>query len=409
MSMEHRFDFTTLYDRSGTGALAAEVIPVPGAMPEAGFSRIPMWVADMQFATAPSVLEAVHERLRHPLFGYFQLSDGYYGSIIRWQKERNGVEGLLPEHIGYENGVLGGVVSAVTALTSPGEAVLIHAPTYIGFTHAIEGCGRKIVLSELKRDENSVWRMDYEDMAKKLRENHIRLAVFCNPHNPTGRVWSREELEQAMEIYREAGCYVISDEIWADVILSGKHIPLQSVSEDAQNRTAAFYAVTKTFNLAGLVGSYHIVYNPWLRDRIAASSAASSYNHANVLSTAALEGAYSADGEAWAEELLSVLRENVDYAVDVIRTHFDGVTVSKPEGTYMLFLDCTRWCEKNGITIDELLQAGVRCGVIWQDGRPFHGACHIRMNLALPTSLLREAMERLDRYVFSKGKETDHA
>ena len=271
--MEHRFDFTTIYDRSGTGALAAEVIPVPGAVPEAGFTRIPMWVADMQFATAPSVLEAVRERLRHPLFGYFTLSDGYYGSIIRWQKERNGAAGLLPEHIGYENGVLGGVVSAVTALTSPGEAVLIHAPTYIGFTHAIEGCGRRIVLSQLRQDENGVWRMDYEDMAQKLRENRIRLAVFCNPHNPTGRVWSRQELERAAEIYREAGCYVISDEIWADVILSGKHIPLQSVSEDARNRTAAFYAVTKTFNLAGLVGSYHIVYNEWLRDRMAASSA----------------------------------------------------------------------------------------------------------------------------------------
>ena len=104
-----------------------------------------------------------------------------------------------------------------------------------------------------------------------------------------------------------------------------------------------------------------------------------------------------------------MLRENVNYAVDFIREHFDGVSVSKPEGTYMLFLDCTRWCEKNGMTIDALLQAGVRCGVIWQDGRPFHGPCHIRMNLALPTSLLREAMDRLDRYVFSKGKGTDHA
>jgi len=407
--MNHRFDFTTLHDRSGTGAIAVDMIPVPGAEPENGLSRIPMWVADMQFATAPAVLEAVQQRLQHPLFGYFALSDGYYGSIIRWQRERNGVTGLLPEHIGYENGVLGGVVSAVTALTSPGEAVLLHAPTYIGFTHAIEGCGRRIVLSDLVQDENGVWRMDYGDMEKKLRENHIRLAVFCNPHNPTGRVWSREELERAMEIYRRAGCLVISDEIWADVILSGKHIPVQSVSEDAKGRTIAFYAVTKTFNLAGLVGSYHIVYDPYLRDRLAASSAVPGYNHANVLSAAALEGAYCSEGEAWVEELLSVLRENVDYAVDFIREHFDGITVSKPEGTYMLFLDCTKWCREKGETLDALLQAGVRAGVIWQDGRPFHGPCHIRMNLALPTALLREAFRRLDAFVFSKGKDFHHA
>ena len=406
--MSHRFDFTTIYDRSGTGAIAAEVIPVPGAMPEAGFPRIPMWVADMNFATAPAVTEAVRKRLSHPLFGYFELSSAYFDAIIRWQKERNGVTGLLPEHIGYENGVLGGVVSAVQALTSPGEAVLIHAPTYIGFTHAIEGCGRRIVLSPLRKDENGVWRMDYGDMERKLRENHIRLAVFCNPHNPMGRVWSREELEKAMEVYRNAGCYVISDEIWADVILSGKHIPLQSISEDAKNRTIAFYAVTKTFNLAGLVGSYHIVYNDYLRHRLASASAVSSYNHANVLSAAALEGAYSRDGEAWVEELLEVLRENRDYAVRFIRERVKGVEVSAAEGTYMLFLDCTKWCGDHGMTLDALLQAGIRVGVIWQDGRPFHGLCHIRMNLALPTAMVREAFGRLDKYVFN-GKGTDHA
>ena len=405
--MNHRFDFTTMYDRSGTGAIAAEMIPVSGAMPEAGFSRIPMWVADMNFATAPAVTEAVQKRLSHPLFGYFELSPAYFAAIIRWQRERNGVTGLLPEHIGYENGVLGGVVSAVQALTSPGEAVLIHAPTYIGFTHAIEGCGRRIVLSELRQDEKGIWRMDYADMEKKLRENRIRLAVFCNPHNPMGRVWSREELEKAMEVYHNAGCYVISDEIWADVILSGRHIPLQSISEDAKNRTVAFYAVTKTFNLAGLVGSYHIVYDGYLRDRLAAASAVSSYNHANVLSAAALEGAYSEDGEAWVDELLEVLRENRDYAVRFIREHFEGVEVSAAEGTYMLFLDCTKWCADRGMTLDELLRAGIRVGVIWQDGRPFHGPCHIRMNLALPTAAVREAFGRLDKYVF--GKDQNHA
>ncbi len=398
--MEHRFDFTTLHDRTGSGAIAVDVIPVSDAVPEEGLRPIPMWVADMNFATAPSVTDAVRRRLEHPLFGYFSLSEAYYGGILRWQQKRNGVTGLAKEHIGYENGVLGGVVSAVMALTSPGESILLHSPTYIGFTHAIEDAGRRIVLSPLVQDADGVWRMDYADMEKKLREHHISLAVFCSPHNPTGRVWQREEVERAMALYRAAGCYVISDEIWADVILEGKHIPTQSVSEDARNRTIALYATTKTFNLAGLVGSYHIVYDGYLRDRLEASSNVCSYNHANVLSAAALEGAYTEEGEAWVEELLDVLRENVNYAVDFIRENFPGVTVSKPQGTYMLFLDCTAWCEKNGVSIDELLRRGVRGGVIWQDGRPFHGPCHIRMNLALPTALLIEAMERLKTRVF---------
>ena len=155
------------------------------------------------------------------------------------------------------------------------------------------------------------------------------------------------------------------------------------------------------------MGSYHIVYDGYLRDRLAAASAVSSYNHANVLSAAALEGAYSEDGEAWVDELLEVLRENRDYAVRFIREHFEGVEISAAEGTYMLFLDCTKWCADRGMTLDELLRAGIRVGVIWQDGRPFHGPCHIRMNLALPTAAVREAFGRLDKYVF--GKDQNHA
>lgn len=396
-----KYDFTSIMDRAGRDSIAVDQIPIPGAQVKEGFDRIPMWVADMNFPTVPTIPAAMMERVQHPAYGYFSPTKEYYRSIIQWQEKRNGVTGLEPKHIGYENGILGGVVSALNVMCSRGDHVLLHSPTYIGFTKCIENNGYHIVHSPLVKDENGIWRMDFDDMEKKIVENHIHAAVFCSPHNPCGRVWERWEIEKAMELYRKHDVYVVSDEIWSDLILEGhKHIPTQSVSEDARNRTVAMYAPSKTFNLAGLVGSYHIIYNDWLRERILKESSLSHYNEMNVLSMHALIGAYKPEGYGWVDELRQVLTGNVEFACNFIQEHFDGVEVSKPEGTYMLFLDCTKWCEKHGKTIDELQRAGVEVGVIWQDGRPFHGPCHIRMNLALPFSRVQEAFERLDRYVF---------
>ena len=396
-----KYDFTSIMDRSGKDSIAVDQIPIPGAQVKEGFDRIPMWVADMNFPTVPTVVEAMMGRVQHPAYGYFDPTKEYYDSIIRWQETRNGVTGLKPEHIGYENGVLGGVISALNVMCSKGDNVLLHSPTYIGFTMSLENNGYHIVHSPLVKDENGVWRMDFEDMEKKIVKNRIHAAVFCSPHNPCGRVWERWEIEKAMELYKKYDVFVISDEIWSDLILEGhKHIPTQSVSEDARNRTVAMYAPSKTFNLAGLVGSYHIIYNTWLRERVLKESSLSHYNAMNVLSMHALVGAYKPEGYEWLDELRQVLTGNVEFACRYIQDHFEGIEVSKPEGTYMLFLDCTKWCEQHGKTIDELQRAGVEVGVIWQDGRPFHGPCHIRMNLALPFSRVQEAFERLDRYVF---------
>lgn len=395
------FDFVTPLDRQGKDALAVDTIPIPGGEIRPGFSRLPMWVADMNFPTLPAIPEAIIRRASHPAYGYFLPTDDYYSAIIRWHQKRNGVSGLERRHIGYENGVLGGVLSALQVVCAPGDKVLLHSPTYIGFTKSLESYGFSIVHSPLKQDEAGVWRMDYADMEEKLKQHHIHAAVFCSPHNPCGRVWTREELEQAMDLFRRYNVYVVSDEIWSDLTLGDhRHIPTQSVSDDARQRTMALYAPSKTFNLAGLVGSYHIVYNDYLRDRMERCAARSHYNEMNVLSMHALIAAYSDAGGRWVDELRQVLGKNVDFAVDFIRTHFPGVTLAKPEGTYMLFLNCGDWCRQNGKTLDELLRAGVAVGVIWQDGRPFHGPWSIRMNLALPNPLVREAFDRLERYVF---------
>ena len=386
-----KFDFTSILDRKGKDAIAGDLVKEGGSYPppKEGFDVIPMWIADMNFPVCPTIQEAMIRRAQEPTFGYFNPREEYFAKIIKWQEDHNGAEGLEAKHIGYENGVLGGVVSALGVLCSKGDKVLVHSPTYVGFTMSLGNYGYEIVHSPLQLDAEGVWRMDFEDMEKKIVENKIHAAIFCSPHNPTGRVWERWEIEKAMELYKKHDVFVISDEIWSDIILSGnKHIPTQSVSEDAKQRTLAMYAPSKTFNLAGLVGSYHIVYNSWLRDRLEKESSLSHYNSMNVMSMYALLGAYEPEGYEWAEELCQVITDNVAYAC-------------KPQGTYMLFIDCKQWLEKNNKTMDELLKAGWDVGVVWQDGRAFHGPTHIRITLALPMRRVIEAFQRLDLYVFN--------
>ena len=399
-----KYDFTTILDRRGKDAIAVDNIGPTGWGPDGpkeGFDPIPMWIADMNFPVVPTIQKAMTDRIAHPTFGYFNPREEYYDAIIRWQETHNGVTGLLPEHIGYENGVLGGVVTALNILCSRGDKVLLHSPTYIGFTMSLKNNGYDIVHTPLIKDEQGVWRMDFADMEKKIVENQIHTAIFCSPHNPTGRVWERWEVEQAMELYRKHDVMVISDEIWSDILRPGvKHVPTQSVSEDAKLRTVALYAPSKTFNLAGLVGSYHIIYNKTLRERHRKESSLSHYNSMNVLSMHALIGAYQPEGYEWVEELKEVIAGNVDFACDFIEKNLPGVTVSKPQGTYMLFIDCKDWLETHGKTIEQVLKAGWDVGVAWQDGRNFHGMTHLRLNLALPLSRVQEAFRRMKEYVF---------
>ena len=397
-----KYDFTTILYRKGMDAealdLEDEFFPRDEGCDREKYDFIPMWVADMNFPVFPGITEAITKRISHPCFGYFGPRQEYFDAIINWQKTRNGVEGLEKEHIGYENGVLGGVISALNTMCSKGSAVLVHSPTYIGFNECLENNGYKIVRSPLVKDGDGVWRMDVSDMEKKIVEHKIHAAIMCSPHNPTGRVWTREELETAMELFKKYDVKVVSDEIWSDIILPGhKHIPTQSISEDAKNRTVALYAPSKTFSLAGLVGSYHVIYNKTLRDRHEKESSLSCYNAVNVLSMHALIGAYCKEGMEWTDELCQVIQNNVKYAYDFISEKFKGIEVSMPQGTYMMFLDCTKWCENHGETLDGLLKKGWNVGVGWQDGRPFCGKCHIRLNLASPFSRIKEAFDRLDK------------
>lgn len=400
--MFKKYDFETYTDRTGLDSRKWEAIPIPGATVDEGFSHIPMWVADMDFATAPCVIAAIQARLAaSPAMGYFSLEDtGYHAAIIKWHKERNNIDIGKADYISYENSVLGGVANVINSYTEEGDPVLLHSPTYIGFTGTVNGTGRRIVLSELLQDAEGTYRMDFADMEAKIVEENIKVAVFCSPHNPTGRVWDKEEIADFVALCVKHNVMIASDEIWSDFIVGDKkHIPTQSVSEAARQQVAALYAPSKTFNLAGLVGAYSVIYNDEMREACRKRAGQSHYNMPNLLSAHALVGAYN-HGAEWVDLLVDVIKSNLDHAYERICA-FDGVKTQRPAGTYVMFLDFTEFCEKRGKTMDDVLKKCVSVGVICQDGRPFHGPCHARFNFALPHAQCVEAFDRLEKYVIN--------
>ena len=330
-----KYNFDKVWERAGHNAIKWDVNPMAPRKTDPNFTPLPMWVADMDFATAPSVVEAMQERLNHPLFGYYGDPDRYFNAIFKWQKERFGVTGLKKEHIGYENGVLGGVAAVLHTLTKP--------------------------------------------------------------------VWTKEEISDYIDLMAKYGITVISDEIWADFMIGEgkKHIPTQSVSDLAKRITCAFYAPSKTFNLAGLVGSYHIIYRDDLREKVLKTESLSHYNSHNIMSTYALIGGYEG-GADWVDELCAYIRGNMQYCEDYCKRHFHGVKFTVNEGAYVALMDCTEWLENTGKTMDEMLDDMAWCGVLVSDGRAFHAEHHVRINFACPRLTVEQMMERLDKYVFNK-------
>lgn len=387
------YDFTSILDRRGQDADSVDHIS--GVLD--GYDVIPMWIADMSFPTAPPITDAIRGRLDKPHFGYFSPRQEWYDSIIRWHKSRNGME-YPQSDIGYVNSVLGGMVACYEAFTNPGDYVLTHNPRYTGYG-TIEGCGRRSLYTDLKKDDRGVWRMDFDDIESKIRQYHIRVFALCSPHNPTGRVWEKEELHTLVDICRRHGTIIVSDEIWSDIMIDdSRHVPTLSV-KGADEITVALYSVTKTFSLAGLRGAYSVIPDPDLRSRFSAVLGRTMLNMMSALSMYALIGAYSEDGERWLNQLLCVLSDNVNTAFRRLSAH-GGIEVAKAQGTYLLYPETGKWEKNNGVSHDELVKRGIERGVIWIDGDGFGIPNTIRINTAVPASRLSEALDRLDRYAF---------
>ena len=386
--MNKQNDFDIIYNRVGTECIKWDDLPREVSQGQLNA----MWIADMEFATPTCIINAMMQRLQHPIFGYISNSKRFYDAIAHWHRTRYQIVGVTEDVVSYQNSVLGGVTTAIYTFTQEKESVLIHAPAYGGFIRALQATNRNIVLSELKQDGDGTFIMDFEDMKEKVVDNNIRCLILCSPHNPTGRVWTREELESLAMFCEEHQINIISDEIWADFTFRGhSHIPLQSVNAYMKQHTIACYAPTKTFNLGGLQVAYSIIYNNSLMEAYRKISEQSHYNLLNALSLEALVAGYQ-EGADWVDDLCHYVEENVDYAYTYIREKLPEIKVIKPQGTYLLWLNLKSY----GADFVHILELLASKGLVPDDGRKYGVDNFIRLNLACPREMVKLAMKQLE-------------
>jgi cystathionine beta-lyase len=357
---------------------------------------IPMWIADMDFACAPEIVEAIKARAAHPIYGYTVRTDAWYNGLINWMKKRHDWSGIQRDWICFSPGVVAGFNMTIQAYSHPGDKVILQPPVYYPMKNAIFNNGRQMVENPLKI-VNGRYVMDYEDLEKKI-DGRTKMIILCSPHNPVGRVWTRSELEQLVEVCERKDIVIVSDEIHLDLILGKiKHTPTAIVSEKAMQRTVTLVAPSKTFNVAGLTNSAAIIPNKKLRDAFLNVLQNNSVGGGNIFGAVAQEAAY-AHGEPWLEELLIYLRGNLKYLEDFLAEKIPVLKVYPLEGTYLAWVDCTDL----GMDDASLKEFMLKKAKLWFDeGTMFGsgGSMFMRINIACPRSTLKIALERLEKAV----------
>lgn len=392
------FDFDTVHNRIGTGSIKYEQnTKAPHK------DIIPMWIADMDFMAPPAVLEALHSVSEHGIFGYTLTDDEYDDLIISWYRRRMSLL-IYPEWILKVPGVMFAIAASIRALTEPGDAVLICQPVYYPFAKIISANNRRLVVSELKLNSGK-YEMDFADLEDKIIRNAVKIFLLCSPHNPVGRVWTKEELLHIGEICLRHNVLIVSDEIHSDFIFNAYHIPIASLSKDIANKTITCTSPTKTFNLAGLQVANIIISNEKIRRKVWKACLATGYSNLNTMAIDATKAAYR-DGEEWLNELLTYLKGNCDMLKDNF-PKYAKISLIHPEGTYLAWLDC-RKLDLRDSELDNLFinKAGVRLHL----GSTFGagGSGFVRMNIACPRIVLHDAILRIKNAVqISEDNRTD--
>ncbi len=390
-----RYDFDTVLDRRHTHSLKWDHCRSQFGLDDV----IPMWVADMDFAAPPAVVEAVARRAAHGAYGYVLVPESFWESAITWLRKRHGWE-VDRRWLARSPGVVPALSLCVNAFTQPGDSVIVQTPVYYPFFRAVEHNGRRLVRNPLVV-VGGQYRMDLADLERKI-DASTRLVILCSPHNPVGRVWTREELERFGEVCVRRDLVVLSDEIHMDLTLHGqRHVPLATISPDLAARTVACVAPSKTFNVAGLGMSLVIASNPALLARYTAQFDAAGLIIASLFGTVALEAAYRG-GEAWLDQLLEYLAANVDFTDRFIRERIPSLRFVRPEGTYLALIDCRQL----GMKQAELDDFFLRSAGVYFDSGPWFGDELVgfeRINLACPRSTLTEALERIERAVKNRA------
>lgn len=386
-----KYDFDKIIERRGTNSLKWDYLDRVFKNTDV----IPMWVADMDFTAPQPVIDAIEKRAKHGVYGYTEKPSSFYHSASEWLKKRHGWD-IKTEWITVCPGVVPALNFCILALTGPGDRVLLQSPVYPPFFASIKN-NERIPVDNPLRIQNDKYVMDFEDLEKKLSEG-VKLMLLCSPHNPVGRVWNAEELLKVGELCRKYEVVIVSDEIHSDLVFSAyRHIPLASLSEELAQRTITCIAPSKTFNIAGLGVSMTITSNARIKEIIDRYINRMGIGMTNLFGITASEAAYS-QGEEWLDQVLTYLEGNLDFFEDFINTSLPQIKFLRPEGTYLVWLDCRGLGLKQKDLVDFFINKA-RVGL--NDGSPFGLAEEgfMRMNIACSRSLLEEGLERIKKAV----------
>ncbi|GLI58160.1 aminotransferase [Propionigenium maris DSM 9537] len=359
----------------------------------------PMWIADMDLKTAPEVTKAIERKASEGIFGYVYRPDGYYRSAKEWCKDRFSWD-IDVENLIHTPGVVPGISLMIRLFTKPGDKVMIQTPVYYPFSNVVKKNGRKLVTSSLLRDKDGHYTMDFEDFEKKAKDPEVKFFILCNPHNPVGRSWKREELAKIGKICLENNVRIISDEIWRDLVMPGHtHTPMASISKEIEDITITCFSAAKTFNLAGLQAAF--LHFPRLEEREVLDTELGilDIKRNNPYAIVAAEAAFT-QCHSWVDQLVEHINGNMDYLVEYVSKNLPRVRVQKPEATYLVWLDFKDYGlgkeklsklmqEKGKIALDDGFWFGV-------EGEGFE-----RINVACPRQMLEEGMRRISKAVES--------
>ncbi len=404
-----KYDFDKIIDRTATESLKwvypRKVLGVEDA--------IPLWVADMDFEAPPAVVEAITRRAAHGIYGYPLVPPSLWQAAIDWLKRQHGWE-VQKAWLAKSPGIVSALNYCVRAFTRPGDGVIIQTPVYHPFYYAVERNGRRLIRNPLGFDGRR-YTMDLEDLERKI-DAGARMLILCSPHNPTGRVWTRDELETVGRLAVSHGLTVVADEIHADLVYSGHtHVPFASLGAAVAERTITCIAPSKTFNIPGLSMAAVVASNPALREGFEAEAEKAGFELGQVFGIVGFEAAY-AHGADWLDELLPYLEANIEFLAAFIEERIPGIRLIRPEGTYLALLDCRdlevalgigasgstsqpAGSARSGSAINEFFLR--KAGVYFSDGTTFGRELEgfVRINFGCPRALLREALERIERAI----------
>lgn len=385
---ERNLDFDTVINRRGTNSLKYDFALQRGRPADV----LPYWVADMDFRTSSYIEDALVQRSHDAIFGYSEVGDDYFNAVNSWMVSHFGWN-TDPSWLIKTPGVVFALAMAVKAYTEPGDAVLIQQPVYYPFSEVIEDNGRRVVSNDLILGDDNRYHIDFDDFEKQIKENDIKLFMLCNPQNPTGRVFTEQELERLGDISIYYGVIVVSDEIHEDFVFSGKHTVFASIKKEFALNSITCTAASKTFNLASMMISDIFIPDRMLRGIFAHEVAAAGISQLSILGEVATQTAYE-HGQEWYEALKKYLKSNIDYVKTYVGKNLPGVKVIDAEGTYLLWLDFRGL----GLSTDELERKIVYDARLWFDSGSVFGKTgegFERINIAAPRTLITECMNRL--------------